>query len=72
MNSKNEQEQQQSPSLAEGEAAEKPKKRPQTSLILDADEGRGTIASQTKTTRKLDDSIKHVAEDRINEKGKKE
>jgi len=60
--------QQQSPSMVEDEATEKLKKRLlDIGLIVNAgaDQKHGTIASQTKTTRKLDRSVKRDADDQI-------
>lgn len=67
--------QQQSPSMVEDEATEKLKKRAQDlGLIVNAGAGQkpGTIGSQTKTTRKLNRTVKRVAEDQMaGKKGKK-
>ena len=67
--------QQQSPSMVEDEATEKLKKRLQDiGLIVNAgaDQKHGTIASQTKTTRKLDRTVRRAAEDQMaGKKGKR-
>jgi hypothetical protein len=59
--------------MIEDEAAEKLKKRARDmGLIVNtgADRKPGTIASQTKTTKKLDASIKRAAEDQMASKKK--
>ncbi len=58
--------QQQSPAMVEDKATEELKKRAQDlGLIVNAgaDQKQGTIASQTKTTRNLDGSVKQDAEE---------
>ncbi len=63
---KDENNQQQSPAMVEDKATEESKKRAQDlGLIVNAGEKQGTIESQTKTTRKLDRSVKRDAEDQI-------
>jgi hypothetical protein len=54
---------QQMPSMVEDGATERLKKRAQDlGLIVNAGQKPGTVASQTKTTRKLDQSIKRTAD----------
>ncbi len=65
---KNMNNQQQSSAMVEDKAAEELKKRAQDlGLIVNASAGetQGTIESQTKTTRKLDRSVKRDADDQI-------
>ncbi len=63
---KNKNNQQQSPAMVEDKATEESKKRAQDlGLIVNAGEKQGTIESQTKTTRKLDRSVKQDAEDQM-------
>jgi len=51
------------PSMVEDGAMERLKKRAQDlGLIVNAGLKRGTVASQTKTTRKLDQSVKRAAD----------
>ncbi len=60
--------QQQSPAMVEDKATEELKKHARDlGLIVNAgaDQKQGTIASQTKTTRNLDNSIKRAAEDQM-------
>ncbi len=54
---------QQAPSMVEDGAIERLKKRAQDlGLIVNAGLKRGTLASQTKTTRRLDQSVKRDAD----------
>ncbi len=54
---------QQAPSMVEDGAIERLKKRAQDlGLIVNAGQKRGTLASQTKTTRRLDQSVKRDAD----------
>ncbi|MBC7930668.1 MAG: hypothetical protein H7Z38_08875 [Rubrivivax sp.] len=54
---------QQTPSMVEDGAIERLKKRAQDlGLIVNAGLKRGTVASQTKTTRRLDQSVKRAAD----------
>lgn len=54
---------QQAPSMVEDGAIERLKKRAQDlGLIVNAGLKRGTVASQTKTTRRLDQSVKRDAD----------
>ena len=65
---KDENNQQQSSAMVEGKATEELKKRAQDlGLIVNASAGENesTIESQTKTTRKLDRSVKRDADDQI-------
>ena len=63
--------QHQMPSMVEDGATERLKKRAQDlGLIVNAGLKRGTVASQTKTTRKLDQTVKRVA-DKVMGGGKK-
>lgn len=60
---KSKDERQQSPSMVEDGAIERLKKRAQDlGLIVNAGQKRGTVASQTKTTRRLDQSVKRAAD----------
>jgi hypothetical protein len=67
--------QQQSPSMVEDKVTEELKKRLlDIGLIVNAgaDQKHGTIASQTKTTRKLDRTVRRAAEDQMaGKKGKR-
>jgi hypothetical protein len=75
MKSKNDRhEPHQSPAMVEDEATEKLKKRAQSvGLIVNAGRTRGTLYSQTKTTQKLDQTVKRAADNRLGGKkrGKK-
>ena len=63
---KNMNNQHQSPAMVEDKATEELKKRAQDlGLIVNAGEKQGTIGAQTKTTRKLDRSVKRDADDQI-------
>lgn len=54
---------QQVPSMVEDGAIERLKRRAQElGLIVNAGQKRGTLASQTKTTRRLDQSVKRDAD----------
>jgi hypothetical protein len=56
----------QAPAMVEDKAIERLKKRAQDlGLIVNAGQKRGTVASQTKTTRKLDLSVKQNADDQM-------
>ena len=58
--------------MIEDKATEKLKKRAQDlGLIINAGEEQGTIESQTKTTRRLDQTVKRDAEDQMARKKKK-
>ena len=57
--------------MIEDKATEKLKKRAQDlGLIVNAGEEQGTIATQTKTTRRLDQTVKRDAEDQMARKKK--
>jgi hypothetical protein len=57
---------QQMPSMVEDGATERLKKRAQDlGLIVNAGQKRGTVASQTKTTRRLDQTVKRAADKKM-------
>jgi hypothetical protein len=57
---------QQTPSMVEDGATERLKKRAQDlGLIVNAGLKRGTVASQTKTTRRLDQTVKRAADKKM-------